>query len=136
MQLQVVTPKGTLLEAQVDEVTAPGSAGEFGVLPGHVPLLSGLKPGVVSYRGGGVHGALAIGKGFAEVIGDRVVVLVDAGCKPAELDLAAAQRDLAAAQQELTGAGEDVGARADIEERRAWAQARLDLHARGGAASH
>ena len=133
MQLEVVTPKGKLVELAVDEVTAPGAAGEFGVLPGHVPLLTGLRPGVVSYRSGSTSGALAIGKGFAEVIGDRVVILVDVGARPEQIDAAAAQRDVQKAQQELDKLGDDVGARAAIDERRAWAQAQLDASSRASA---
>ena len=53
MKLSVTTPRGALVDADVDEVTAPGALGEFGVLPGHVPLMSALKPGVLVYRAGG-----------------------------------------------------------------------------------
>lgn len=134
MQLEVVTPKGTLFQAVVDEVTAPGAAGEFGVLPGHVPLLTGLRPGVLSYRGGGGAGALAVGKGFAEVIADRIVVLVDVGARPEQIDLAAAQQELAQARQEIERLVDDAGARAHAEERRDWAQARIDASSgKGGA---
>ena len=127
MQLEVVTPKGKLLEAQVDEVTAPGSAGEFGVLPGHVPLLTGLRPGVVAWHGTQGRGALAVGKGFAQVLNDRVIVLVSAGVKAEDVDLAEVQRELAAATRQLETAGEEAGARHHAEEQRDWAQARVDL---------
>ena len=46
MRLSVTTPRGALVDTDVEEVTAPGELGEFGVLPGHVPLMSALKPGV------------------------------------------------------------------------------------------
>jgi F-type H+-transporting ATPase subunit epsilon len=76
VKLEVVTPKGTAAEAEVDEVTAPGLAGEFGVLPGHTPFLTALKPGRLSWRGRSGEGALTIGPGFCEVDGkDRVIVL-------------------------------------------------------------
>jgi F-type H+-transporting ATPase subunit epsilon len=133
MHLEVVTPKGKLLEAEVSEVTAPGSSGQFGVLPGHVPLLSGLRPGVLSYKGAG-GGAIAVGKGFAEVDRDRVIVLVDQGEKVDQIDVAAAHKELAAAQQELAALpGDDLGARATAEERRDWAQARIDAAGGKGA---
>ena len=50
--LEIVTPRGTALSAQVDEVTAPSVKGEFGVLPGHLPLLAALRTGIVSLRTG------------------------------------------------------------------------------------
>ena len=52
MHLDIVTPRGRLLSAEVDEFTAPGTLGEMGVLPGHIPLVSGIRPGVVRYRSG------------------------------------------------------------------------------------
>ena len=51
MRLSVTTPRGALVDTDVEEVTAPGELGEFGVLPGHVPLMSALKPGVLWYKG-------------------------------------------------------------------------------------
>ncbi len=53
IQLEIVTPRGRALTASVDEVTAPSVNGEFGVLPGHLPLLAALRTGIVSYRQGG-----------------------------------------------------------------------------------
>ncbi len=76
MKLEVVTPKGTAVEAEIDEVTVPGLAGEFGVLPGHTPFLTALREGQLSWRGRGGEGHLMIGAGFCEVDGkDRVIVL-------------------------------------------------------------
>jgi F-type H+-transporting ATPase subunit epsilon len=84
MKLEVVTPKGTAVDADVDEVTAPGLAGEFGVLPGHTPFLTALKAGTLSWRTRSGAGTLAIGPGFCEVDGkDRVVVLTQSADKPA-----------------------------------------------------
>lgn len=136
MHLEVVTPRGTLLQADVDEVTAPGSGGEFGVLPGHVPLLTGLRPGVLSWSGAQQRGAVAVGKGFAQVIGDRVVVLVDDGVTAEAVDVQAAQKELAAAEKELAAAADDPGARTAVEERRDWAQARLALAGAGHGSAH
>jgi F-type H+-transporting ATPase subunit epsilon len=83
MKLEVVTPKGTAVEAEVDEVTAPGLAGEFGVLPGHTPFLTALKQGRLSWRGRSGEGVLSIGPGFCEVDGkDRVIVLTQSADKP------------------------------------------------------
>ncbi len=82
MHLEVLTPQKTALNTEVDEVTVPGLAGEFGVLPGHTPFLSALKPGTLSWRGKGGGGALAIGAGYCEVDGkDRIVVLTNSADK-------------------------------------------------------
>lgn len=78
LHLQVVTPRGEVLSSDVDEVYIPGVLGEFGVLVGHVPFLSAVRPGIVRYRGAGKSGRLAVGSGLAEVgAGDHVVVLVE-----------------------------------------------------------
>ena len=50
MHLTVTTPRGSLVQIEVDEIAAPGALGEFGVLPGHVPFMTALKPGVLFYR--------------------------------------------------------------------------------------
>ena len=69
MTLEVLTPQRTALNADVDEVTVPGLAGEFGVLPGHTPFLTALKEGTLSWRGKSGSGALQIGPGYCEEIG-------------------------------------------------------------------
>ncbi|MSP61160.1 MAG: F0F1 ATP synthase subunit epsilon [Myxococcales bacterium] len=127
MHLDIVTPRGRLLSEEVDEVTAPGVLGEFGVLPGHIPFLTALKPGVLSFQKGGARTALAVGPGFVEVsTGDRVVVLCDQGAKIADIDVAAARKEQADLQHQLDHwTADDAGARADLEAKRAWAEARL-----------
>ena len=124
MQLEVVTPTGTAVEVEVDEVTVPGIDGEFGVLPGHTPFLSALKPGVLRYGKGGEQ-RLAIGTGLAEVNGkDLVVIITDRSARPEDIDAAAARREL----DEADAAGKSGDAAA--EPKRAWAQARLDAVSR------
>jgi len=80
--LEVLTPQRTALNADVDEVTVPGLAGEFGVLPGHTPFLTALKEGALSWRGKSGTGTLQIGAGYCEVDGkDRIVVLTSSAEK-------------------------------------------------------
>ena len=125
LTLHVVTPAGQALEQEVDEVTLPGLLGEFGVLPGHVPLLAATKAGVLRYRAGGERGRLAIGPGFAQVDGKgAVVALVQKAVSPDKIDREAAAQLLADSEQRLqkeAGAAESV-AEAD----RDWAQAQLE----------
>jgi F-type H+-transporting ATPase subunit epsilon len=144
MRLSVTTPRGSLVDTDVEEVTAPGELGEFGVLPGHVPLMSALKPGVLWYKAKDHAGILAIGQGFLQVaplpqaddhhgnVGrDRVLVLVDQALTARDVDTARAEKDLAAADKELAvWHGELDGAHQALVERRGWAQARLDAAAR------
>jgi F-type H+-transporting ATPase subunit epsilon len=82
MQLEVLTPQKTAVTAEVDEVTVPGLAGEFGVLPGHTPFLTALKPGLLTWRGRSGSGSLQIGNGYCEVDGkDRVIILTQSADK-------------------------------------------------------
>jgi F-type H+-transporting ATPase subunit epsilon len=129
MHLDVVTPRGRLLSEEVDEVSAPGVLGEFGVLPGHIPFLTGLRAGVLRWRGRSGSGALAVGPGFVQVAaGDRIVVLADQGAKPSDIDPAQARRELDEAQQQLDHwDSDDAGLRAEVEQRKAWAEARLAM---------
>lgn len=76
MKLEVLTPRKLALTTEVDEVSVPGLLGEFGVLPGHTPLLTALQAGPLTWRGPSGSGTLQIGAGYCEVDGqDHVVVL-------------------------------------------------------------
>jgi F-type H+-transporting ATPase subunit epsilon len=142
VRFSLTTPRGALVDTDVEEVTAPGSLGEFGVLPGHVPLLSALKPGVLVYKGQGPNarsGVVAVGPGFlqvapptvADTAHDKVLVLVDQAVAAGSIDRAEAERDVQAADKELASwKGELDGAYRALVVRREWAQARLDAAAR------
>src|SRR5579863_2809812 len=95
IQLDIVTPRGRVLTASVDEATAPSIDGEFGVLPGHLPLLAALRTGIVTYRQGGELKRCAVGRGFAEAGPDRVVILTDHYAERAQVDPVVVRRDLA-----------------------------------------
>jgi F-type H+-transporting ATPase subunit epsilon len=77
MQLDVVTPERAVLSRKAIEVVAPGSQGEFGVLIGHTPFLTTLKPGQIIVRTEDRDIYLAVGGGFAEVIANRVIILAE-----------------------------------------------------------
>ncbi len=125
MHIEIVTPTGTAVSTDADEIVAPGSEGEFGVLPGHTPFLTAMRPGVLRFRRGGTEEVLAVGSGLVEVSGtDKVVVITDRSAKAGEIDLAAAKRDLDESDQAMkTG---DAGAA----QKHDWAQARIDAVAR------
>jgi len=104
LTLEIVTPDRALLREEVDEVVVPGSQGEFGVLPGHTPLLSTLKIGELWYRQGQEKHYLAIAFGFVEVLPDRVTVLAQVGERAQEIDVQRAERAKQRAEQRLTQA--------------------------------
>jgi F-type H+-transporting ATPase subunit epsilon len=139
MRLSVTTPRGALVDTDVEEVTAPGALGEFGVLPGHVPLMSALKPGVLVYRTKDQTATLAVGSGFLQVAPvsgqntstDRVLVLVDQAQSAGSVDRAAAEKELAAAEHELAQWHRELdGEYQALLLRRHWAAARVDAATR------
>jgi F-type H+-transporting ATPase subunit epsilon len=101
IQLEIVTPKGRALSASVDEVTAPSVNGEFGVLPGHLPLLAALRTGLVTYRQGNETTRVAVGAGFAEAGPDKLVILTDEYAERSHIDPVIVRKDLAEVEQQL-----------------------------------
>jgi F-type H+-transporting ATPase subunit epsilon len=135
MRLSVTTPRGSLVETDVEEVTAPGALGEFGVLPGHVPFLSALQPGVFVFRSKGESRVLAVSEGVLEVArsneGDKVIVLVSEAMHAEEVDRINAEKEVASADSELAHWNRDLGGEHKaLLTRRAWAAARLAAAAR------
>ncbi|HSB33476.1 MAG TPA: F0F1 ATP synthase subunit epsilon [Nitrospirota bacterium] len=92
MLLEIVAPSRQVVRSErVDEVIAPGSEGEFGVLPGHTPFLTTLKVGMLSFREGAQWHHLAVEWGYAEVGPDRVVILAEGADRASEIDLTEAR---------------------------------------------
>jgi F-type H+-transporting ATPase subunit epsilon len=92
MLLEIVAPSRQVVRSErVDEVIAPGSEGEFGVLPGHTPFLTTLKAGELSYREGTEWHHLAVDWGYAEVGPNRVIILAEGADRASEIDLAEAR---------------------------------------------
>lgn len=99
--LEVVTPEKILVSREIDAVIAPGTEGEFGVLPGHVNFLSGIVPGELRYNDGSKWEYLCVTTGFVEVSSDRVSILVDAAEQPIDIDPDRAQSALDRAKERL-----------------------------------
>ena len=99
--LEVVTPDKVLVSREVDMVVAPGTEGEFGVLPGHVLFLSGIVPGELRYTSGPEHESLAVTTGFAEVSNDKVSILVDVAEKSVDIDIDRSRRAIERARERL-----------------------------------
>ncbi len=92
IQLDVITPERSVLSETVDFVSVPGAGGEIGILPGHTPLISQLRTGLLTYTQGGATERLLVAGGFVEVSSDRVSVLADAAERPEEVEPATARQ--------------------------------------------
>jgi F-type H+-transporting ATPase subunit epsilon len=98
LRLEIVTPEATAYSEDVDMVTLPGSEGELGVYPNHVPLLTILKPGELRVVRNGRASSLAVGEGFIEITAARVSVLTDVALEAEGIDQSAAEQAVARAQ--------------------------------------
>jgi F-type H+-transporting ATPase subunit epsilon len=103
IELVVVTPEKQLLRQTAKEVQLPGADGYLGILPGHAPLITELGIGELSYHdmGGKESAHLAIIRGFAEVLPDRVTVLAETAEFAEEIDIARAEAAKARAEKRL-----------------------------------
>ena len=104
IELEIVTPKGSALRVSVDEVTAPSVEGEFGVLPGHLPLLAALRTGLVTYRQGTESKRCAVGPGFAEAEPDRLALITDRYIEREQIDPVLVRRELSEVQSKIAAA--------------------------------
>jgi F-type H+-transporting ATPase subunit epsilon len=107
LKLEIVTPEKTAYSEDVEMVTLPGSEGELGVYPNHVPLLTTLNPGELRVLKDGKETFLAIGEGFVEVTGETVSVLTDMALDITAIDESAAEEAVARARAAMK---EDIGA--------------------------
>jgi F-type H+-transporting ATPase subunit epsilon len=103
IELVIVTPERQLLRGKATEVQLPGESGYLGVLPGHAPLITELGIGELSYHdaSGKESEHMAIIRGFAEVLSDRVTVLAETAERAEEIDLQRAKDALARAEKRL-----------------------------------
>jgi F-type H+-transporting ATPase subunit epsilon len=132
LHVSVVTPRGAVTASDVDTITAPGAVGELGVLPGHRPLLSGLKTGVLVLGAGGGRQVFATGPGYLKVSADGAIeILVEQAVAAGKIDAAAAKAEVDRAQAELKAWAKPEDADwKNLMARLAWAQAQLDAHQR------
>jgi len=101
IDLELVTPERPVVRGAVISVSLPGKEGYLGILPGHAPLLSELKAGELSYTQDDATHYVAVSGGFAEVLPDRVIVLVNTSERAEEIDLQRAQRARQRAEERL-----------------------------------
>jgi F-type H+-transporting ATPase subunit epsilon len=129
-ELRVVTPRRLLLEEEVREVTAPGTVGEFGVLPDHITFLTSLEIGTMSFRTDRGVQRVAVRGGFAEVADNVMTVLADDALFAEDVDTAAARADLQEADAKLHGLSPLDEAFAAADAGRRWALTRIDAAGR------
>jgi F-type H+-transporting ATPase subunit epsilon len=102
IRLEVVTPEKSVVSEDVQIVMAPGSLGEFGVLPGHTPFLTTLKTGAMKFKDeSGRERFVFISSGFAEALPDRVTVLAESAERRKDIDIQRAQASLERAEKRL-----------------------------------
>lgn len=101
MNLEIVTPYKKVVDMEVEEVTATGKLGEFGVLPGHAPFLTSLKIGELAYKNNGATEHMALNWGYFEIKDDKIIVLVETAERSEEIDLERAKAALGRAEEAL-----------------------------------
>lgn len=103
--LEIVTPDRLLLSKEVDEVTCPGTEGEFGVLPGHCQFFSSLHVGELKYRVGEEIGYMTIMWGYVDVTPTRVTVLAEVAEHAEDIDVERAQAKVVEAEAKVAAGG-------------------------------
>lgn len=101
IRLDIVTPDHLVAHDSVSGVTLPGKTGYLGILPGHAPLLTELAPGKLTYMRDGLPHGVCVTWGFAEVLPDRVIVLVQTAERAEEIDVQRAERAKQRAEDRL-----------------------------------
>jgi F-type H+-transporting ATPase subunit epsilon len=101
LQLEIVTPEAVIYSEAVDMVTLPGSEGETGIYPNHVPLMTKVQAGELIAKKAGSEEILAVSEGFAEITGDHVSILTDNAANSTDIDEATAEEARAKAEKRL-----------------------------------
>jgi F-type H+-transporting ATPase subunit epsilon len=101
LKLEIVTPEGRAYQDDVDMVVLPGSEGELGIYPAHVPLMTQLVPGEVRIFKDGKQTELVVGSGFAEITHTQVSVLTDSAMEDESIDENVAEEAIRRAEAAL-----------------------------------
>ena len=128
LAVNLVTPRGVIAHTDTDSLQAPGDLGEFELLPGHVPMLTALRAGVLTI-GTKARARYAVSTGYLRIDPQgSVEILVEQAVATSEINTEAARADLKAAEAELAKWGEKPhdGDYDNLVARHGWAKARLD----------
>lgn len=118
LKFELVSPERLLMSVEADLVTVPGSEGDFGVMVGHAPFMTTVRPGVVDVQDGREETKLFVRGGFAEVNAEGLTVLAEHAVPLDELDAEALDQEIANAREDVEDASSDAA--------RTRAQLRLD----------
>lgn len=123
--LELVSPERLVFSDEVEMVVVPGSEGNFGVLPGHAPLISTIRPGTIDiYEGQSVTRRIFVVGGLAEVTPERCSVLADEAIAPEDLDRAATESELQLIEGNLASLRERTARASGTERERLLAELR------------
>jgi len=103
LTLEIVTPEARVFSDTIDTVVIPTVEGEIGILPGHIPLLTQVDHGELRVTKGATTYYLAVGKGFAEVLGDKVSILAETAINEEKIDEEAVAKAMQRAEEALSG---------------------------------
>src|SRR5438034_5808069 len=101
LKLEIVTPEKKVVETEADSVTVPTASGEAGILPNHAPLISALRPGILTYTNRATTEKIAVASGFVEVNNDKIAILTDNAETADEINSDVARADREAAEKAL-----------------------------------
>ena len=107
LHFEFVSPESVLFSGDVDQVDLPGSEGDLGILPGHAPLVTTLRPGIVTIIREGVREPVVVVGGFAEVGPGGLTVLADRAVARADFDLESLAGDIKDAEEDLADCKDD-----------------------------
>ena len=108
LHFELVSPERLLMSADADMVTVPGAEGDFGVMAGHAPFMTTLRPGVVDVQDGREETRLFVRGGFAEVNAEGLTLLAEHSVPLDELDAAALDQEIQNAQEDVDDASTDA----------------------------
>ena len=112
LHFELVSPARLLFSGSVASVTIPGTEGEMGIFPGHAPILSTLKPGIVTVtRDGGGTDRIFVKGGMVEVNPQGLTLLAEVAIPMAELDAAAIAKQISNAEEDVADAKSDEARR-------------------------
>ena len=131
IQLEIVTPYGTIYSEPVEEVGASGTEGDFGVYPGHAPMLTSLRIGELSARKGSATEWFFVSTGFAEVGAEKIIVLADSAENASSIDVARAAEAKKRAEERIAKADQIDFRRAELSLQRAITRIGVAERSRG-----
>lgn len=91
MNIEIVTPEDRVYEDTIDSVVMPTTSGEIDILPGHIPIVTEIQAGELIVSKSGTRQSLAISKGFAQCVGDKISILAEDAIHIDEIDESAVE---------------------------------------------